>query len=80
MTVKISDTFYSVPRRAYEGKNTNELLAMRNDILVSKTGTTDLAGANLAILIDLHGKKYALVICGATKETRFSDMAKLIAF
>lgn len=54
--------------------NTNPLLKKENTLLFSKTGFTDLAGGNLALVSDLGGgKKAAIVTMGSTYEGRFKD-------
>jgi len=46
--------------------------------LVVKTGFTDLAGGNLAVLAEvLPGRPVAIVVLGATKETRDTEVATL---
>ncbi len=61
--------------------NTNrDVLAMLG-ILASKTGTTDLAGANLVVIIDAGiDRPVILVLLGATKEKRAKEMQKLISW
>lgn len=50
---------------------------MSGDIIV-KTGFTDLAGGNLAVLTELlPGKPVALVVLGSTRETREDDILAL---
>jgi D-alanyl-D-alanine carboxypeptidase len=56
--------------------------AMVNDIpgiIASKTGFTDLAGGNLVVILDIGiDHPVAISVLGSTKESRFSDMQKLI--
>lgn len=48
-------------------------------LIAAKTGTTDLAGANLVAVVDLDiGTPVIGVILGSTAEQRFSDMTLLI--
>jgi D-alanyl-D-alanine carboxypeptidase len=48
-------------------------------LIAAKTGTTDLAGANLVAVVDLDiGRPVIGVILGSTAESRFSDMTLLI--
>ena len=72
-------TFKTVAGREVEAKNTNKLLTTNEDILVSKTGYTDLAGGNLAILLDSDTVSgVAIVVLGSSISGRFSDMETLI--
>ncbi len=55
-------------------KNTNPLLQKDKNIIFSKTGFTDLAGGNLALVADLgEGKQVAIVVMGSTYDGRFVD-------
>lgn len=48
-------------------------------LIAAKTGTTDLAGANLVALVDLSiGKPVVGVVLGSTANERFTDMKTLI--
>lgn len=60
--------------------NTNNALADIEGLLMGKTGTTDLAGGNLAIAF-LAGdeRPIVVVVLGSTPEGRFEDVKKLIA-
>ena len=56
-------------------KNTDEALSYVPGVIVSKTGYTDLAGGNLAIIDDvglMH--PVALVVLGSSYDGRFTDM------
>ena len=58
--------------------NTDEVLPLIPSIVASKTGYTDLAGGNLAIIMDaglMH--PVALVVLGSSYDGRFSDMEKM---
>ena len=50
-----------------------------NDFVLGKTGFTDLAGGNLAIVFEA-GPLYpiAVVVLGSTAEDRFTDVEKLV--
>ncbi len=59
--------------------NTNEIASMTPGIIGGKTGYTDLAGGNLAVVVDVGIQHpVAIVVLGSTKEKRFSDVQKLI--
>ena len=59
--------------------NTNNALADIDGLIMGKTGTTDLAGGNLAIAF-LGGEQRPIVVIvlGSTPEGRFEDIKKLI--
>lgn len=59
--------------------NTNIVVNTIPGLLASKTGFTDLAGGNLAIVTDigLEGP-YVIVTLGGTEESRFLDIQKLV--
>ncbi|MFZ2886506.1 MAG: hypothetical protein WA021_01665, partial [Minisyncoccia bacterium] len=59
--------------------NTNNALADISGIIMGKTGTTDLAGGNLAIAFDATANHpMIIVVLGATPEGRYADMKKLV--
>lgn len=55
--------------------NTNKLLGNMDNIYLGKTGFTDDAGGNLAIVIKKDDQYFAIVVMGSTKEGRFEDVA-----
>jgi D-alanyl-D-alanine carboxypeptidase (penicillin-binding protein 5/6) len=58
--------------------NTNEIAPQLAGLSASKTGLTDLAGGNLAVVFEagpMH--PVAIVVMGSSKEGRFSDIKKL---
>lgn len=58
--------------------NTDTLIGQIPRLLASKTGTTDLAGGNLAVIFKPTPDKTAIVIVlGSSPEGRFSDMLTL---
>lgn len=60
--------------------NTDHALESIPSIIVGKTGLTDLAGGNLAIVFDAGpGRRIIAVVLGSTKEGRFEDMKKLVS-
>lgn len=59
-------------------QNTNKAADKTQGLLASKTGYTDLAGGNLAVVLDLDfGHPVAIVVLGSTYEGRFQDVEKL---
>jgi D-alanyl-D-alanine carboxypeptidase (penicillin-binding protein 5/6) len=58
--------------------NTNQNIGNFLGAEVSKTGFTDNAGGNLAVVVDLTlGHPVAIVVLGSTREARFTDVEKL---
>lgn len=58
--------------------NTNQVVSTIEGIEASKTGYTDLAGGNLAIVADIAiGHPVVIVVLGSTREARFSDVELL---
>lgn len=59
--------------------NTNEIIGQIPGLISSKTGTTLLAGGNLAILFNpIKNHPVAIVLLGGTPNSRFVDMRKLV--
>lgn len=60
--------------------NTNPGITRIPNALLSKTGFTDLAGGNLAVVYDAGiGHPIAIVVLGSSREGRFSDVNALFA-
>lgn len=79
-TTRPSVTVYSKTGAAHTLPNTNQEVVHVPNLLLSKTGFTDLAGGNLAIVFDAGiGHPIAIVVLGSTHEGRFSDVARLLA-
>lgn len=58
--------------------NTNQMVDKFSGLEASKTGFTDMAGGNLALIIDVTlGRPVVIVILGSTKNERFTDAYKL---
>ena len=71
--------FYSVDDVRYEAVNTNELIgALDEEVLLSKTGLTSLAGGTLIMVVQDGTRQIALVVLGSTDVGRFSDMQTLL--
>jgi len=74
----------SISIRSREGivhtlPNTNPGISAVPNALLSKTGFTDLAGGNLAVVYDAGmGHPVAIVVLGSTIEGRFSDVNRLL--
>ncbi len=60
-------------------KNTNTLIGKIPNLLFSKTGYTEIAGGNLAIVFkDQSDREIAVTILGSTFNGRFIDMEKVV--
>ena len=76
-------THSSVTVRAVTGEtvtatNTNEALPHIPGLVMGKTGYTDLAGGNLAVVFDTRGHRIVAVVLGSTFDGRFTDMQQLV--
>ena len=70
----------SVANTIHKTKNTNELVDAIPGFIAGKTGSSDLAGGNLAVIFDAGlGRPIAIAVLGSTPGGRFSDMKKLVA-
>lgn len=59
--------------------NTNEALPDIPGLIIGKTGFTDLAGGNLAVVFDTGlGRLVVAVVMGSTSEGRFEDMKQIV--
>ncbi len=64
---------------SYTLKNTNPDVESIPGLMLSKTGFTDLAGGNLAIVFDAGiNHPIAIVVMGSTKDERFLDVNRLM--
>jgi D-alanyl-D-alanine carboxypeptidase len=64
---------------SYSVSNTDPIIGSIPRLLLSKTGYTDLAGGNLAIVFDAGIQHpIAIVVLGSSKEARFTDSSALI--
>lgn len=74
------DTFSTTQGIQYRAENTNEHVDTIPGLLASKTGYTDLAGGNLAVLYDAGlNQPIAVVVLGSSIEGRFSDVDTLVS-
>lgn len=72
-------TVYSEAGTPHALPNTNPYTTTVPGLLLSKTGFTDLAGGNLAVVFDAAiGHPVAVVVLGSTREGRFSDVQTLV--
>ncbi len=77
-----AEVSFSVPtdRGAIVARNTNLIAGTLPNLVGGKTGLTDAAGGNLAVVIDPGlGQPIAIVVLGSTKEGRFADVQALAA-
>lgn len=69
----------SLDQQHHTEDNTNEIVSNIPGLLASKTGLTDLAGGNLAVVFDIGlNHPVAAVVLGSTEEGRFVDMKLLV--
>lgn len=79
--VKNNEELFESTRYGQAGDNinTNISAASTSQLIASKTGFTDLAGGNLAIIFDAgFYHPVIIVVLGSSKDGRFSDMQKLV--
>ncbi|MFH1454951.1 MAG: hypothetical protein ABIF22_01380 [bacterium] len=77
-TNKQNEDFVSESNIKHTALNTNISINEISGLLASKTGFTDLAGGNLAIIFDagfMH--PVVIVVLGSTVDDRFNDVVKL---
>lgn len=78
-TTKPAITIYSTDGIPHSLSNTNPDVTSIPGLLLSKTGYTDLAGGNLAVVFDAGiNHRIAVVVLGSTQNGRFTDVEKLI--
>jgi D-alanyl-D-alanine carboxypeptidase len=79
-TTESSASAATLGGKHYEILNTNPAVTHTPRLLLSKTGFTDLAGGNLALVFDASiNHPIAVVILGSTETERFTDATALIA-
>lgn len=65
---------------AYSVRNTDPMIDTIPRLLLSKTGYTDLAGGNLALVFDAGvNHPIAVIVLGSTQKERFTDGTTLVA-
>ncbi len=63
----------------HQARNTNRRIKVLPGLLASKTGYTDLAGGNLAVIADSSmGEPMVIVVLGSSFEERFTDVEQLL--
>ncbi len=77
-TGALSGTFVSTTGKVYTARNTNQHVGEIPGLIASKTGYTDLAGGNLAVVFDAGvNHPIAIVVLGSSSEGRFRDTKAL---
>jgi D-alanyl-D-alanine carboxypeptidase len=77
-TAKDDSIFISESNIRHSAKNTNVSLNEIPTLIGSKTGFTDLAGGNLAVIIDAGiSHPVAIIVLGSTQDGRFEDVENL---
>lgn len=72
-------TLVSIDNYKHLAKNTNQFTSRVPGLLGSKTGFTDTAGGNLALIFDPElGRPIIVTILGSTASGRFEDAQKLV--
>lgn len=62
----------------HEAVNTNDSLSQIPNVIASKTGFTNMAGGNLAVVFDAgFNRPIAIVVLGSTTNGRFADVVAL---
>ncbi|MHB8860293.1 MAG: D-alanyl-D-alanine carboxypeptidase family protein [Minisyncoccota bacterium] len=65
---------------SFSVKNTDPMVGTLPRLLLSKTGFTDLAGGNLALVFDAGiGHPIAVIVLGSSQKERFTDGTALVA-
>ena len=78
-TREATTTLQSLDNRVHVAKNTNYIVSEIPGLLASKTGFTDTAGGNLAIVFDPElGRPIIITILGSTEQGRFEDVRTLV--
>lgn len=78
-TTKKTATASSQSGISFTVTNTDPMVNTIPGLLLSKTGFTDLAGGNLALVFDAGlGHPVAVVVLGSTKDERFTDSETLV--
>ena len=79
-TTKSNMVFTNADGQTATAFNTDTALGAIPGIIMGKTGYTDLAGGNLAIVFDAGvGHPVVAVVLGSTEAGRFTDMKQLVA-
>lgn len=74
-------TFTTLDGKTYTAVHTSPLAGAIPGEIAVKTGFTDLAGGNLAVVLEISpGRPFALVVLGSTREGRTADIEALYEF
>lgn len=73
-----SVTVHSLSGVSATGTNTDTALDQIPGIIMGKTGYTDLAGGNLAVVFNAGGHRVVAVVLGSSEDGRFTDMEQLV--
>jgi len=77
-TVYPSKRYFDVKGNSYIAINTNKILRNLPGLVFGKTGFTDLAGGNMAVVIEPDpGNAFVVVVLGSTESERFTDILSL---
>lgn len=78
-TTRTAVSITSLTGTPHSLSNTNPDVKNMSGLLLSKTGYTDLAGGNLAVVFDAGiNHRIAIVVLGSTRDGRFTDVEKLM--
>lgn len=78
-TLKTERSFTTTSGSNHHARNTNVALPEMPGLVFGKTGFTDLAGGNLAIVFEPEpNRAFVVVVLGSTIEERFSDVVALM--
>lgn len=78
-TTKDGQHLASVDGRWRNAENTNDALGEIPELILGKTGLTDLAGGNLAVVFDVGpAHPVVAVVLGSTEQGRFRDMRDIV--
>jgi len=78
-TSKQSFRLHSLDGAESTAINTDEALPDIPGLILGKTGYTELAGGNLAVVFEVSGHRISAVVLGSTQQGRFDDMIQLVA-
>lgn len=77
-SAKKEEIFHSMEGFRHFASSTNQLATYLPQLVGAKTGFTDLAGGNLAVLLEIApNRPVAIVVLGSTIEGRFEDVERL---
>ena len=77
-TAKSNLTIISKEGFIHNASNTNEIVDELPNLIAGKTGFTDIAGGNLAVVIDPSlNTPVAIIVLGSSADGRFTDVKKL---